>query len=158
MYDEKEIFSKLDDYEKELEAEEARDREMFPFLFDEKGCDWMWYVPSGWKDKAREFFGEVKDYLDKSREVYKLNFRFEILELKEKYGWLRMYYDFQLNEEPSETSDLIISNTRTFIDEKLVWYNKNYFSKMCFCCGRLIEERMPGSYNLICTKCMEAND
>lgn len=130
MYNENEIFSKLGQYEEEMLEEDARDREMFPYLFDEKGVNWLSLIPTGWVPLAREFFMTLNEVFRHYKNLYP-DFNFKVLDLKEKYGRLCMYYTVGLEEEDTRTFNDVCQT----IDNFLYDWNKAHFTKTCVNCG-----------------------
>lgn len=63
--------------------------EIYPFLEDLRGNDWLTEIPSGWWDLVEEGCRNILAILKAHDHK---DFEFETLQMKEKYGELRWYF------------------------------------------------------------------
>lgn len=124
----------------------------FPFLqFPTFGSDKVSYdrtlfdsIPDGWKDLALEYFEKIRTVLIENKALDYL----KIVEIKEKWGKLRIYYSFPNcpNYEKNKWMDTV--------DELFEKLEKDSW-KCCIDCGKNAEYQTDGWVTPICVECKE---
>lgn len=127
----------------------------FPFLKMETfGSDKIYYdrtlfdlVPDGWKPLALEYFEKIRKVLDENKALDYL----KIVEIKEKYGKLRIYYSFP--NCPNYEKNKWMDSVDDLFDklEKDSW-------KCCINCGKEAEYQTDGWIAPICSICKDKNE
>lgn len=127
--------------------------EKYPFLLSDSNTNefvywnadtnnWIENLPKGWYNISLKMFDEIRSVLVKADELDK----FEIHQLKEKFGELRLYFGGELN-----TSTYII------IRDIISKYT-NISKKICFNCGRPATVVTKGWITYYCDNCIPEHE
>ncbi len=130
-------------WEKALEAE-------FPMLFPRKTPCGIW-IGDGWREPVKELCTKLRDLIDEAELIPfesaylkrdpDVDWKFQVDQIKEKFGGLRFYYSANVSKEVRKEVDRLVAEAEASCD------------KLCEQCGELGTRASPqGWISVMCTK------